>query len=97
MDPKERLEAILARAQIGAKKEKKPRIWSHITMDASGSRIVQITTLIMDKGEGVSYNISTIDLGTTTREQKIDHLQGFVTTIVHQMNEDQSSKEELKA
>lgn len=50
----------------------------------------------MDKHEGVSYTISTIDLGTTTREQKIDEFQGLVAMIVEQMNKDQSSKEELK-
>lgn len=96
MDPKNILEAILARAQKWTKKEKKPRVKSHLTMDASGSQTMQIATLVVE-GEGFNYNISTIDIGTTTKEQKIDHLQGSVTTTVHQMNKDKSSKEELKA
>lgn len=52
-------------------------------MDASKSRTIQISTLVVGE-EGVSYNVSTLDLGIATREQKIDHLQGFVATIVHQ-------------
>lgn len=96
MDLKARLEAILVQAQIGTKMENKMNFISHITMDALGSRTMQITTLVVE-GEGGSYNISTIDLGTTTKEQKIDHLQGFVSTIVHQMNKEKSTKEELKA
>lgn len=95
MDLKARLEAILAQAQISKKKEKKSRVRSHLTMDASGSRTVQITTSIMR--EGISCNISILDMGPTTREQKIDHLQGSITTIFHQMNKDKTSKEELKA
>lgn len=82
MDLKARLEAILARAQISTKKEKMLRVRSHLTMDASRSKTMQIATLVMGE-EGVIYNFCTLDLGTTTREQKIDHLQGFVTTIVH--------------
>lgn len=65
-------------------------------MDALGSRIVQIATLVMGE-EGINYNVSTVDLGTTTGEQKIDYLQGSIATIVHQMHKDKTSKEELKA
>lgn len=65
-------------------------------MDVSRSRTVQIATPVVGE-EGVSYNVSTLDLGTTTREQKIDHLQGSVATIVHEMNKDKTSKEELKS
>lgn len=39
-DPRVRLEAILARAQITTRKEKKPKIRFKVTMDASGSRAV---------------------------------------------------------
>lgn len=39
-DPRVRLEAILARSQITKKKEKKLKIRSKVTMDASGSRAV---------------------------------------------------------
>lgn len=66
-----------------------------MTMDASGSRTVQIAAPVMGE-EGFNYNIYTLDLGMTTREQKIDHLQGSVATIVHQMHKDNTSKEELK-
>lgn len=65
-DPRERLEKILALAQISTKKEKNPKVRSQLTMDASGSRTVQITTLVM--GEGVTYNVSTLYLGMSTRE-----------------------------
>lgn len=65
-------------------------------MDASRFRTMQISTPVVNE-EGVSYNIFTLDLGTTTREKKIDHLQGSVTTIVHQMHKEKVSKEELKA
>lgn len=71
------------------------RVRSHIMMDASRLRTVQIATPVVE-GEGVNYNVSSIDLGMTTREHKIDHLQGSVATIVHQMNKEKSSKEELK-
>lgn len=57
---------------------------------------MQVATLVIDKGEGVNYTISTINIGTTTREQKIYEFQGSVATIMQQMNTDQSSKEELK-
>lgn len=65
-------------------------------MDVLGSRNVQIATLVVGE-EGVSYNISTLNLGTTTREQTIDHLQGSVATIVHHMNKYKTSKGDLKA
>lgn len=65
------------------------------TMDASGSRTVQIETPMVGQ-EGVSYNVSTINLGTTTREQKVEHLEESVATVVHLIQKDKVSKDELK-
>lgn len=95
-DPREKLEAILARAQITTKKEKKLKIRSKVTMDASGSQAVQIATPIVGQ-EGVTYNISTMDLGTATREQKVGHLEESVAMVVHLIKQDKILKDELKA
>lgn len=64
-DPKERLEAILDRDQVNTNMERKPKVRSHLTMDAFGSRTMQITTRVVNE-EGISYNLSTLDLGIAT-------------------------------
>lgn len=46
---------------------------------------------------GVSYNISTLDLGTATREKKVGHLEESVAIVVHLIKQDKVSKDELKA
>lgn len=51
-------------------------------MDASRSQTMQIATPVVGQ-EGVSYNISTINLGTATREQKVEHLEESMATMVH--------------
>lgn len=68
VDPKIKLEAILAQAQTKRRKEKKPKVHSHLIVDASGLRTMQIVTPVMDKGEGFGYNILTINLGIYMRE-----------------------------
>lgn len=65
-------------------------------MDASGSRAVQIATPMIGQAR-VSYNISTIDLGTTTKEQKVEHPEESVAMVVHLIKQDKISKDELKA
>lgn len=52
-DPRVRLEAILARSQTRTRKEKKPKVQSHIIANTSGSRMIHIATLVMDKGKVV--------------------------------------------
>lgn len=47
--------------------------------------------------EGITYNTSTMDLGTTTREQKVGNLEESVATVVHLIRQDNISKDELKA
>lgn len=94
-DPKERIKAILAQAQVSTKKEKNPKVKSKLTMDAHGSRMVQISMLVLGE-EGISYDV-TINLGRATKDQKIDHLQESVAIVVHQMYKENISKEELKA
>lgn len=64
-------------------------------MDASGSRTVQIETPVVGQ-EGVSYNVSTINLGAATREHKVGHLEESVATVVHLIQQDKVSKDELK-
>lgn len=78
------------------KREKKPNVRSKLTMDTSRSRIVQVATPVVGE-EGISYNVSTIDLGDTSREQKVDHLQESVATVVHLIQQDKISTDELKA
>lgn len=95
-DPRERLEAILARVEITTKKDKKPKIRSKVMMDASGSRTVQVATPVVGK-EGVSYSISTIDLGIATREKKVGNLKESMATVAHLIQQDKVSKDELKA
>lgn len=96
MDPRARLDAILALAQINTKKEKNPKVRSKLTIDAYGSRIVQIAIVVVNE-EGIGYNVSTINLGTKSREHKIDHLQVSIAMVVHLMQKDKLSKDELKA
>lgn len=57
---------------------------------------MQVATPVVGK-KGISYNVSTIDLGMTTREQKVDHLQESVAKVVHLIQQDKILKEELKA
>lgn len=45
----------------------------------------------------MSYNISTIDLGTATREQKVGNLKESVAMVVHLIKQDKILKDELKA
>lgn len=65
-------------------------------MDVSRSRTIQVATPVVGT-KGISYNVSTIDLGTDTREKKVEQLQEFIATVVHLIQQDNFSKEELKA
>lgn len=57
---------------------------------------MQIATPVVGQA-GVNYNISTLDLGTATKEQKVGHLEESVATMVHLIKQDKVLRDELKA
>jgi len=93
------LSTILSQAQK-PQKQKRAKVQSRIYQSESGSRIVEVAVpladVARDQVRAEDYVISAIDLGPTTRAQRVDDFKGSVTSILKQLDKDEMSKRELK-
>lgn len=82
--PTEDIDDFLAR--VGKEKEqKKAKKFSRITRDDIGARIAQVVVPMGDKIKDVvtpmDYQVTTIDLGATTKKQEFQEIENIVKVI----------------